>query len=413
MPKNRHFRSAIGSIFGIATCRKTAFPRCFGIRKLREVEISPIRKDPFAAIRSLGGDSPPIAAIAAIFARSFMRRERLDRRASLSSGNHKNGSTLNRPRNRPHCAALSRAAGSFCCAQPPRRVRCPKTCGTQLVRDSIATAVHAHRPLAVEDSIVESFRPAVSSLPRHWPMRVETIWPLRLKKCSKLIEFQKNGQDYITKEDPDIICLQETKCPEAKVPADAKIEGYHYYWANSAKDGYAGVALYTKEKPLNVTNGIGNAEHDDEGRVITAEYDKYFLVATYVPNAGQGLKTLPKRMNWDNLFLDYLKSLDAKKPVILCGDLNVAHQEIDLANPKTNKKSAGFTQEERDGMTKMLSEGFVDSFRQLYPDRSQAYTFWTYMSNARAKNTGWKVRGWADLSEPQRRLQRPPGWATN
>ncbi|KAF6204889.1 hypothetical protein GE061_019053 [Apolygus lucorum] len=202
---------------------------------------------------------------------------------------------------------------------------------------------------------------------------------------------KKNGLDFLKEEDADIICFQETKCPEKKVPAEAQVDGYHKYWVNGVKDGYAGVALYSKEKPLSVSYGLNNEVHDEEGRVITAEYEKFYLVTTYVPNSGQGLKTLPKRMEWDKIFLSYLKELDAKKPVILCGDLNVAHQEIDLANPKTNTKSAGFTKEERENMTALLKEGFVDSFRQLYPEKTGCYTFWTYMGNARSRNTGWRL----------------------
>lgn len=202
---------------------------------------------------------------------------------------------------------------------------------------------------------------------------------------------RKNGVDYIKKELPDIITLQETKCPERKLPPEVKIPGYHTYWISGDKDGYAGVALYSKEKPLNISYGIGNKEFDTDGRLITAEYEKFYLVAAYVPNAGQGLKTLPKRMKWDKEFREYLKKLDSKKPVILAGDLNVAHNEIDLANPKTNTRSAGFTQEERDAMTELLKQGFVDSFRHLYPDKTGAYTYWTYIGNARSRNTGWRL----------------------
>lgn len=201
---------------------------------------------------------------------------------------------------------------------------------------------------------------------------------------------KKDGIEYLKKEDPDIICLQETKCPEQKVPPEAKLPGYHTYWANSEKDGYAGVAVYSKEKPLHVKIGLGK-EHDSEGRLLTLEYDKFYLVNTYVPNAGQGLKTLPKRLQWDKDFRSFLKELDAQKPVVLCGDLNVAHNEIDLANPATNTKHAGFTKEERDNFTELLKEGFVDSFRHLYPDKTGAYTFWAFFGNARARNTGWRL----------------------
>uniref|UniRef100_A0A1B6DH11 DNA-(apurinic or apyrimidinic site) endonuclease n=1 Tax=Clastoptera arizonana TaxID=38151 RepID=A0A1B6DH11_9HEMI len=183
---------------------------------------------------------------------------------------------------------------------------------------------------------------------------------------------KKNGHKYINEENPDILCLQEVKCTKDMLPHEVKISGYTTYFLPAEKKGYSGVALYSKQKPLEVTYGLGKKELDNEGRLITAEYEKFYLVATYVPNAGQGLKTLPKRMQWDKEFQLYLKKLDEKKPVILTGDLNVAHEPIDLANPKTNTKSAGFTQEERDGMTAMLKLGFVDTFRHLYPEKNRS-----------------------------------------
>ncbi|GIY32067.1 DNA-(apurinic or apyrimidinic site) endonuclease [Caerostris darwini] len=186
--------------------------------------------------------------------------------------------------------------------------------------------------------------------------------------------LEKNGMSYLHHEKPDILCLQETKCSDDKLPAEANIEGYHCYWLAGDQDGYSDVE-----------------KHDKEGRVITAEYKDFYLVATYVPNAGRGLVRLDYRQEWDEDFRAYLKKLDQKKPVVLCGDLNVAHEEIDLANPKTNKKNAGFTKEEREGFSTLLSEGFVDTFRHLYPDSKGAYTFWTYMMNARAKNVGWRL----------------------
>lgn len=197
--------------------------------------------------------------------------------------------------------------------------------------------------------------------------------------------------DYIHYEKPDILCLQETKCSEEKLPAEVNIEEYHIYWQNSKKEGYAGVGLYSRTEPLSVTYGIGIDEHDSEGRVITAEYDDFYVISVYVPNAGRGLVTLDKRLDWNDHFQKYIADLDKKKPVIICGDMNVAHSEIDLANPKTNTKNAGFTKEEREGMTEFLSAGYVDTFRHLYPEKTGAYTFWSYMSNARAKNTGWYV----------------------
>ncbi|KOX77974.1 Recombination repair protein 1 [Melipona quadrifasciata] len=203
--------------------------------------------------------------------------------------------------------------------------------------------------------------------------------------------IKKNGMEYILKEDADIVALQETKCDKNKLPEEVKLKGYHYYFFESKKRGYSGVALYTKEKPINIKYGLDNAEFDNEGRLITAEYPNFYLLNAYVPNAGQKLVTLPKRLKWNEVFKDYVKGLDKKKPVIICGDLNVAHQEIDLKNPKTNTKNAGFTKEEREGMTDFLDAGFVDTFRALYPDKADAYTFWSYFANARSKNIGWRL----------------------
>ncbi|XP_035908512.1 recombination repair protein 1 isoform X2 [Anopheles stephensi] len=201
----------------------------------------------------------------------------------------------------------------------------------------------------------------------------------------------KGGLEFIDHEQPDILCVQETKCTEDQLPDEARhIKGYHPYWL-CKPGGYAGVAIYSKKMPIHVAYGLGDEEQDQDGRLLTAEYEKFYLVCVYVPNAGKKLVTLPKRMRWDEKFHSYLRELDAKKPVILCGDMNVAHEEIDLANPKTNRKNAGFTQEERDGMSNLLSLGFVDTFRKLYPDRAGAYTFWTYMGGARAKNVGWRL----------------------
>ncbi|KAK6621967.1 hypothetical protein RUM44_001774 [Polyplax serrata] len=199
----------------------------------------------------------------------------------------------------------------------------------------------------------------------------------------------KNGMEFVKRESPDIMCFQETKCSEKNVPEGAKLDGFHRYFVSSKKEGYAGVALYSKVQPLSVKKGIGNQELDSEGRVITAEYEKFFLVTAYVPNAGRGLVTLPKRLKWDVAFRDFLKDLDTKKPVILCGDLNVAHNEIDLKNPASNTRTAGFTQEERDGFTALLDTGFIDTFRNLYPNKTGAYTYWNYIGNARSRNAGW------------------------
>lgn len=204
--------------------------------------------------------------------------------------------------------------------------------------------------------------------------------------------LDKGGLSYLRDEKPDVLCLQETKCSQEDIPDDVKVDGYYDYWSSADKAGYAGTAIYTKVKPIKVTYGLGIDKHDDEGRTITAEYEKFFLVTTYVPNSGRGLPRLPYRSKeWDVDFKSYLNNLNKTKPVIMCGDLNVAHLEIDLANPKTNKKTAGFTNEERQGMTDLLAEGYIDSYRELHPDTVGAYTFWTYMGNARAKNVGWRL----------------------
>ncbi|KZC09563.1 Recombination repair protein 1 [Dufourea novaeangliae] len=203
--------------------------------------------------------------------------------------------------------------------------------------------------------------------------------------------IKKNGIKYIEKEDADIVALQETKCDKDKLPDEVKLKGYHHYFLESKKPGYCGVALYSKEKPVDVKYGLSDPEFDDEGRLIIAEYQKFFFINVYVPNAGQKLVTLPKRLQWNKVFKAYIKKLDEKKPVIICGDMNVAHQEIDLKNPKTNTKNAGFTKEEREGMTDFLAVGFVDTFRALYPDKTDAYTFWSYFANARSKNIGWRL----------------------
>ncbi|XP_055954604.1 exodeoxyribonuclease [Patella vulgata] len=204
--------------------------------------------------------------------------------------------------------------------------------------------------------------------------------------------LSKDGTSYIKAEAPDVMCLQETKCDTSKIPADCKIEGYTAHWLSGDKEGYSGVGMYTKTKPINVTYGIDVSKHDNEGRVITAEFEKYYVVTAYVPNSGRGLPRLNYRTKeWDVDFIKYLKDLDAKKPVIMCGDLNVAHLDIDLKNPKTNKKNAGFTPQEREGFTNLLNEGFVDTYRKLYPDKEAAYTFWAYFMNNRAKDCGWRL----------------------
>ncbi|CAD7085456.1 unnamed protein product [Hermetia illucens] len=202
--------------------------------------------------------------------------------------------------------------------------------------------------------------------------------------------IKKSGLEYVKHEKPDILCLQETKCIPDDIPDEARLPGYHPYWL-CKPGGHAGVAIYSKIMPINVEYGLGDEEQDDDGRLLTAEYEKFFLVCVYVPNAGRKLVTLPKRLRWNKLFEAFIQKLNAKKPVIICGDMNVAHNEIDLANPKTNKKNAGFTQEERDGMTDLLNLGYVDTYRHFYPDQERAFTFWAYFMNARAKDVGWRL----------------------
>jgi len=205
----------------------------------------------------------------------------------------------------------------------------------------------------------------------------------------------KGGAEYLTHELPDVLCLQETKVKEEKLPEEMKnMAEYPYcYWLAAEKDGYSSVGLVSKTEPLSVQYGFkeGGEEHNAEGRLITAEYDTFYLVTTYVPNAGRGLVTLDKRMDWDPRFKDHVVALDKVKPVVICGDMNVAHKEIDLKNPKSNKKNAGFTQEERDGFTELIEAGFEDSFRHFNPDKVDAFTFWTYMMGCRAKNVGWRL----------------------
>ena len=189
--------------------------------------------------------------------------------------------------------------------------------------------------------------------------------------------------------DADIFCLQETKVVEGQVAL--QLDGYEQYWNYSVKKGYSGTAIFTREKPLAISRGIGIEEHDQEGRVLCAEYPDWYLVTVYTPNSQNELARLPYRMQWENAFLDWLKTLEAKKPVIFCGDLNVAHKDIDLKHPKTNRKNAGFTDEERGKFTDLLAAGFIDSYRHFYPDRTEAYTWWSYMMKAREKNVGWRI----------------------
>ena len=188
--------------------------------------------------------------------------------------------------------------------------------------------------------------------------------------------------------DADFFCLQETKMQEGQL--DLQFDGYESYWNYAEKKGYSGTAIYTRRHPLSVSYGIGIEEHDREGRVITLEMDNFYLVTCYTPNSQDGLKRLDYRMKWEDDFLAYLMRLDTVKPVIVCGDLNVAHEEIDLKNPKTNRKNAGFTDEEREKMTILLSKGFIDTFRFLYPEQ-ETYSWWSYRFRAREKNAGWRI----------------------
>ena len=214
----------------------------------------------------------------------------------------------------------------------------------------------------------------------------------------KLISWNVNGlravvnkgfMDFFKQIDADIFCIQETKMQKGQI--ELILEGYYQYFNSAIKKGYSGTAVFTKQKPINVNYGIGIEEHDQEGRIITAEYEKFYLVNCYTPNSKRELERLEYRMIWEDEIRKYLKKLEETKPVIYCGDLNVAHKEIDLKNPNTNHHSAGFTDEERNKMTELLEKGFVDSFRYLYPEKENCYTWWSYMMKAREKNVGWRI----------------------
>ena len=214
----------------------------------------------------------------------------------------------------------------------------------------------------------------------------------------KLISWNVNGLracitkgffDFLAKSQPDILALQETKMQPDQF--EGNVDGYTVYWNSAEKKGYSGTAVFVKDQPLSVTYGIGISEHDTEGRVITLEYPKFYFITVYTPNSQDGLRRLEYRMTWEDAFLAYLQTLDAKKPVIVCGDLNVAHQEIDLKNPKTNRTNAGFTNEERACMTRLLENGFIDTFRYFYPDQEGAYSWWSYIGGARSRNAGWRI----------------------
>ncbi len=195
--------------------------------------------------------------------------------------------------------------------------------------------------------------------------------------------------EFLQQEAPDAICLQETKLQEGQIQVD--LPGYHQYWNYAVKKGYSGTAIFTREEPLSVQYGLGIPEHDQEGRVITLEYPAYYLITVYVPNSKQELERLSYRMVWEDAFLSYIKELEKAKPVIYCGDLNVAHREIDLKNPSSNHHNAGFTDEERGKMTTVLSSGFVDTWRYFHPDTAGVYSWWSYRFHARQKNAGWRI----------------------
>lgn len=202
--------------------------------------------------------------------------------------------------------------------------------------------------------------------------------------------------------DADFFCLQETKMQEGQLELD--FEGYTSYWNYAEKKGYSGTAIFTKHQPINVSYGLGIEEHDHEGRVITLEMQDFYLITVYTPNSQDGLRRLDYRMTWEDDFLEYIKRLDENKPVIVCGDLNVAHEEIDLKNPKSNRKNAGFTDEEREKMTKWLNSGFTDTFRYFYPEQKDIYSWWSYRFKAREKNAGWRIDYFIVSNRLQERL---------
>ena len=214
----------------------------------------------------------------------------------------------------------------------------------------------------------------------------------------KLVSWNVNGlracmgkgfMDFFKEANADIFCIQESKLQEGQISLE--LPGYHQYWNYAVKKGYSGTAIFTKEEPLSVSYGLGLEEHDQEGRVITLEFPDFYMVTVYTPNSQDGLARLDYRMTWEEEFLKYLKKLEEKKPVIFCGDLNVAHKEIDLKNPKTNRKNAGFTDEEREKFSVLLENGFIDTFRYFYPDLKDAYSWWSYRFHAREKNAGWRI----------------------
>ena len=228
----------------------------------------------------------------------------------------------------------------------------------------------------------------------------------------KLISWNVNGlracvtkgfEEFFREADADVFCLQETKLQPGQIQLD--LPGYYQYWNSAEKKGYSGTAVFTKREPLSVSYGIGVEEHDHEGRVITLEFPEFYLVTVYTPNSQDGLARLDYRMRWEDDFFSYLRGLEKTKPVIFCGDLNVAHKEIDLKNPKTNRKNAGFTDEERAKMTRLLENGFVDTFRYFYPDQEGIYSWWSYRFQARSKNAGWRIDYFIVSESLKERLQ--------
>lgn len=216
----------------------------------------------------------------------------------------------------------------------------------------------------------------------------------------KLISWNVNGiratlgkgfGDFVTASQPDILCLQETKARPEQVPLPPELDAYHGYWDSAQKPGYSGVAVFTREQPLDVRMGLGIDEHDKEGRVLTLEYPNFHLVNVYTPNSQDGLRRLPYRLTWDEAFRNHVSGLAKTKPVIFCGDLNVAHQEIDIARPKENRLSAGFSDEERASFGELLNAGFTDTFRHLYPDKRDIYSWWSFRGGARSRNVGWRI----------------------
>lgn len=227
---------------------------------------------------------------------------------------------------------------------------------------------------------------------------IVNIQIIRGSAYMKLISWNVNGiracigkgfEESFAALDADIFCLQETKCQQGQV--ELELPGYHQYWNYAKKKGYSGTAIFTKQEPISVSYGLGIEEHDQEGRVITLEFEDFYFITVYTPNSQSELARLDYRMKWEEDFLTYLKKLEETKPVIFCGDLNVAHTEIDLKNPKTNRKNAGFTDEERQKFTELLNAGFVDTFRYFYPEQTGIYSWWSYRFSARAKNAGWRI----------------------